>query len=48
MLRSIEVKSHWQTVVENFNTSTLDFYKTVEEAIAKRQQKWPRFSEQLR
>jgi hypothetical protein len=37
MLRSIEVKSHWQTIVENFNTSTLDFYKTVEEAVAKRQ-----------
>lgn len=36
-MKSVEVKSHWQTVVENFNTSTLDFYKTVEEAVAKRQ-----------
>jgi len=36
-LRSVEAKSHWQTVVENFNTSTLDFYKTVEEAVARRQ-----------
>ena len=37
MLRSVEVKSHWQTVVANFNTSTLDFYKTVEAAVSKRQ-----------
>lgn len=37
MLRSVEAKSHSQTVVENFNTSALDFYKTVEEAVAKRQ-----------
>lgn len=36
-MKSVEAKSHWQTVVENFNTSTLDFYKTVEEAVAKRQ-----------
>ena len=37
MLRNVEVKSHWQMVVENFNTSTLDFYKTVEGAVSKRQ-----------
>lgn len=36
-MRSVEPKSHWQIVVENFNTSTLEFYKTVETAIAKRQ-----------
>jgi hypothetical protein len=35
--RSVEVRAHWQTVVEDFNMSTLDFYRIVEEAVNRRQ-----------
>jgi len=37
MLRSVEVKSNWQMVVENFHTSTLEFYVAVEAAVARRE-----------
>jgi hypothetical protein len=37
MSSTAEVISHWNTLIENFQTSTQEFYKSVSEAIEKRQ-----------
>jgi hypothetical protein len=37
MARSAEVISHWHLLVDDFNTSALDFYSSVEAALAARQ-----------
>ena len=37
MASSTEVISHWNTLIENFNTSPQQFYQAVSEAIQKRQ-----------
>lgn len=37
MFQSAEVLSHWHTLIDNYNTSALDFYKAVEESINERQ-----------
>jgi hypothetical protein len=37
MSSTTEVISHWSTLIENFNTSPLDFYEAITQAINKRE-----------